>query len=344
MNQKLKHALYAGLGTAFAAMLANPTMAYAGTWSNQGGPNQWKYYIDDNTYAADGWYWIDGDQDGMEECYYFDKNGQMLADTRTPDGFQVNSDGFWTVSGQVQRRETPVQDLPTGLHEQEGGLIYRDEGGELAVNGWRSADGNWYYFDADGHAVKGWQYVDGYKFYFNEDTRALVQNLEGLVDAKSFQITVDRARCQVTVYVPDGANGYIIPYRTFICSPGKSSSPTPAGTFRLTKKYRWHALVESTYGQYCTRLGNTSILFHSVPGKTTSVYNIPAAEYNKLGEPASHGCIRMTVADCKWIYDHCPSGTVVTVGDNLPAPFTRPEAEKIPEGQNWDPTDPEVSR
>ena len=31
------------------------------------------------------------------------------------------------------------------------------------------------------------------------------------------------------------------------------------------------------------------------------------------------GCIRMTVADCKWIYDHCPSGTVVTVGDNLPA-------------------------
>ncbi len=50
----------------------------------------------------------------------------------------------------------------------------------------------------------------------------------------------------------------------------------------------------------------------------------------------------MTVADCKWLYDHCPSGTVVTVGDNLPAPFDRPEAEKIPEGQDWDPTDPEI--
>lgn len=108
MNQKLRNALYAGLGTAFAVMLANPAIAYAGTWSNEGGPNQWKYYNDDNTSAADGWYWIDGDQDGLEECYYFDKNGFMMADTRTPDGFQVNSDGFWTVSGQVQKRETPV--------------------------------------------------------------------------------------------------------------------------------------------------------------------------------------------------------------------------------------------
>ena len=142
MNQKSRNALYAGLGTVFAVMLANPAIAYAGTWSNEGGPNQWKYYTDDNTSAADGWYWIDGDQDGLEECYYFDKNGFMMADTRTPDGFQVNSDGFWTVSGQVQKREMPVQDLPTGLHEQEGGLIYRDEGGELAANAWRSSDGS----------------------------------------------------------------------------------------------------------------------------------------------------------------------------------------------------------
>ena len=28
--------------------------------------------------------------------------------------------------------------------------------------------------------------------------------------------------------------------------------------------------------------------------------------------------------------------------DILPAPFDRPEAEKIPEGQDWDPTDPEI--
>ena len=52
----------------------------------------------------------------------------------------------------------------------------------------------------------------------------------------------------------------------------------------------------------------------------------------------------MTVADCKWVYDHCASGTVVTVGDNLAAPFERSAAEKIPAEQNWDPTDPDVEK
>ena len=344
MNQKTKYTLRTYLGAVFAALLINPLASYAGTWSNQGGPNQWKYDLGDGSYAADGWYWIDSDQDGMEECYYFDKKGQLLAGTRTPDGFQVDSDGRWTVNGMVKQRETPPEDLTTGIHETADGLIYRNESGELTKNGWQNANNNWYYFDSDGYAVKGWQYIDGYKFYFDETSCSLIQDLEGILAAPSFRITVDRSRCQVTVYAPDGDNGYIIPYRTFICSPGKSSTPTPVGTFKLTNKYLWHALVESTYGQYCSRLGNTSILFHSVPGKTTSIYNIPAEEYNKLGEPASHGCIRMTVADCKWIYDHCASGTVVTVGDNLAAPFERPAAEKIPAEQNWDPTDPEVEK
>ena len=122
---------------------------------------------------------------------------------------------------------------------------------------------------------------------------------------------------------------------------GKASTPSPTGTYSITDKevnptwidpdtgtqvpsgpacplgYRWLGLF-GNYGIHGT--------------------NAPSS----IGGYVSHGCIRMTVADCKWIYDHCPSGTVVTVGDNLPAPFDRPEAEKIPEGQDWDPTDPEI--
>lgn len=339
MNHKLKYALCAGISISFAMMQAGVLPAYAGTWTNQGGPNMWKYYLDDSTYAAGGWYWIDGNQDGMEECYYFDEKGNMLANTRTPDGYQVNGDGFWIVDGTIQQRELLAKNR---LQQSGQDFVYLGEDGELVKNGWIDIEGKWYYFDAEGHAVKGWQYIGGYKFYFDETTAVLVQDLEQILPAKSFRITVDRARCQVTVYAQDGSNGYIVPYKTFICSPGKASTPTPTGTFKTTNKYRWHALVDNAYGQYCVRLGNTSILFHSVPGKSTSIYNIPAEEYNKLGEPASHGCIRMTVADCKWIYDHCASGTVVNVGDNLAAPFERPEAEKIPAEQNWDPTDPEV--
>jgi len=32
-----------------------------------------------------------------------------------------------------------------------------------------------------------------------------------------------------------------------------------------------------------------------------------------LGKPASHGCVRMTVEDAKWIYDTIPNGTKVIV-------------------------------
>ena len=87
MNQKTKYTLRTCLGAAFAALLITPLASYAGTWSNQGGPNQWKYDLGDGSYAADGWYWIDSDQDGMEECYYFDKKGQLLAG-RLPGRFR----------------------------------------------------------------------------------------------------------------------------------------------------------------------------------------------------------------------------------------------------------------
>ena len=107
MNQKSRNALYAGLGTVFAVMLANPAIAYAGTWSNEGGPNQWKYYTDDNTSAADGWYWIDGDQDGVSECYYFDKDGYMLSSTTTPDGYKVDGSGAWVENGTVKTKALP---------------------------------------------------------------------------------------------------------------------------------------------------------------------------------------------------------------------------------------------
>ena len=72
-------------------------------------------------------------------------------------------------------------------------------------------------------------------------------------------------------------------------------------------------------------------------------YNLSAAEYNKLGSPASHGCVRLCVRDAKWIYDNCSLGMQVIIYDNPnPGPFGKPATIKIPPTQNWDPTDPEA--
>src|SRR5699024_5668630 len=67
------------------------------------GGNRW-YQNDDGTYPKNGWAWIDGDGDGVSECYYFDENGYALIGTVTPDGCQVNAMGAWVQDGEVQTR------------------------------------------------------------------------------------------------------------------------------------------------------------------------------------------------------------------------------------------------
>lgn len=80
--------------------------AYADSWksSDTAGGERWRYEEDDGTFARNGWYWLDGNRDGISECYYFDENGWMLSNTMTPDGYQVDGNGAWTQQGQAQVR------------------------------------------------------------------------------------------------------------------------------------------------------------------------------------------------------------------------------------------------
>ncbi len=57
------------------------------------------------------------------------------------------------------------------------------------------------------------------------------------------------------------------------------------------------------------------------------------SEFNKLGSDASLGCIRLTVADSKWIFENCPTGTPTTIidSDSSADPLGKPEVIKINE-------------
>ena len=68
------------------------------------------------TSFAAGWQWIDDNNDGVEECYYFDANGYMLANTTTPDGYTVNADGAWTENGAAHTRQTGTQSQESGTN------------------------------------------------------------------------------------------------------------------------------------------------------------------------------------------------------------------------------------
>ena len=77
---------------------------YAAGWQHN--MTGWWYGTNEanTTWHANGWQWIDGNNDGIAECYCFNQNGYMLASTITPDGFTVNADGAWTVNGVVQTK------------------------------------------------------------------------------------------------------------------------------------------------------------------------------------------------------------------------------------------------
>ncbi len=81
------------LVTTIAMMSAMTLASFAGSWGQSN--DKWYYLNDDGSYAASGWQWIDGDNNGIAECYYFDANGSLLVATVTPDGYTVNGNGAW---------------------------------------------------------------------------------------------------------------------------------------------------------------------------------------------------------------------------------------------------------
>jgi hypothetical protein len=84
--------------------------SYAGTWiqdrsrpADQDGVSNWWYREDDGSFPFDDWCWIDGNGDGIAECYRFDQSGWMYTDTSV-DGYVVDAAGAWTENGVEQKK------------------------------------------------------------------------------------------------------------------------------------------------------------------------------------------------------------------------------------------------
>ena len=225
-----------------------------------------------------------------------------------------------------------------GIQYVDGVLRYLNGDGSNH-SGWGWVEGQRYFF-ADSYPVTGWQYIDGYKYYFDEEGK-LVTDLEPIIGAQGpFLIKINKQMNTTTVYAADGANGYIIPVKSFLCSTGDD---TPLGTFHTPEKYRWRLMNSGVSCQYATRLGpGLSFLLHSIIYSVQDINTMHPDTYNYLGVARSAGCIRFTSGDAKWIYDHCPIGTTIQVYNSpVPGPFERPTIKAvIPTTQHWDPTDP----
>lgn len=184
--------------------------------------------------------------------------------------------------------------------------------------------------------------VDGFGNESEAATDCEVSILKVAIERQKYYIKVNLAANTVTIYSKDNNNEYTKPIKAMVCSVG-TATPT-SGKYNITYKYRWLALFGNVYGQYSTRIVG-SILFHSVPYYSTEPNTLKYKEYDKLGTKASAGCIRLTVADAKWIYDNVASGSTVEFYSDAsnPGPLGKPTAQKISnnEYRDWDPTDPD---
>lgn len=155
-----------------------------------------------------------------------------------------------------------------------------------------------------------------------------------------YAIKVNRTANCVTVYTYDEKGKYTVPVRAMVCSTGLNNA-TITGDYTIGIKTEWLFLVGDVFGRYISGISG-DYLFHSVPYYTLNEQDLEVEEFNKLGEQASQGCVRLAVSDAKWIYDNCPTGTAVNIYDDAETagPLGKPDTIKITDFNNkWDPTD-----
>ena len=217
----------------------------------------------------------------------------------------------------------------------------------------------------------GWVYEKyngkDYKFYYENGKK--LTDLTSKVSLNRLFIELNRAAGVTTVYAYDTeTRSYCIPVKAFAVSVGRNisnnstskgltlnSSFTPLGTYSVCSngvavKYSLKPMHEpdgsTVYARWATHIvGN--VYFHAVAVGSRSHKALNYKSYNKLGSPASAGCIRMTVADAKWIYDHAGTGTEVKIvkgSAKTPGPLGKPSTIKIKSSKvKYDPTDPAIS-
>ena len=124
-----------------------------------------------------------------------------------------------------------------------------------------------------------------------------------------YRVEVSLADQTVTVWSLTDQGDYS-EVQSFSCSTGLHDS-TPSGIFLDGHPVnRWHYFEKYyCWAQYSFRIEG-GILFHSVLYREQDESTIKNGSVWALGNPASHGCIRLSVEDAKWLFENCPRGSL----------------------------------
>lgn len=267
---------------------------------------------------------------GAKRWYLNPKTGAMITGWKTISGKRY----YFKKGGSDQVRGTAVTKLRTiggnryffsnkgvmkkGNVTYKGKLYYfRSSGKAVMKTGWfRGSDKKKRYSLGKGRVAAGEKKIKGIWYRFSGKTGVLVRRIGDDVDRKfqsyssstRYMIVVKLSEHKVRIY--KGKKGRWNRIRTHKCTTGAPSTPTIRGTFRIGAKGLYFNTGTAQRCWYYTQFrGN--YLFHSV------VYDRSSSPRNvvdgRLGISASHGCIRLSLQNAKWIYRNIPRGTKVVI-------------------------------
>lgn len=132
------------------------------------------------------------------------------------------------------------------------------------------------------------------------------EKVKPLESATAYLVMTDLAKQRVVVFQGKKDGWDMI--QSYPCSSGTKGYETPTGEFRVTGRGSWffNRSLQEGAKWYVQFKGN--YLFHSFPmDRNQKVLD------TRLGQPLSHGCVRLRLEDAKWLYDTLPDNTKVLI-------------------------------
>lgn len=124
----------------------------------------------------------------------------------------------------------------------------------------------------------------------------------------SYRLEVSLSSQHVLVYQGDRL------LADMLASTGSPHEKTPLGHFHIQAErgvWFYSPLYNEGAKYWISFKNHGEFLFHSIPMDIHQ--HILKSEAQKLGQPASHGCVRLSLKDAQWLYTHIPNGTDVYI-------------------------------
>ena len=230
-----------------------------------------------------------------------DPNAPLYADPKALSAQAVETlvDGLLSYRSETADNSDEIRRVQSRLYT----LLYLDKNG---VDGHLGSDSR--------AALKAFQSANGLKTTgrVDGDTVDLLFSTEALANPFPYRVEVSIDNQTVSVYALNDKGGYDL-QKTFTCSTGLHDS-TPRGVFLNGHPVnRWHHFEKfNCWAQYSFEVTG-DIMFHSVIYSADNENSLRSGSLYALGNPASHGCIRLTVEDAKWLYEHCKRGSLAII-------------------------------